>query len=407
MNKWDRSSSLEMVTMSFPGLVGRWASIRIPLFSMEHDWVMKAHTFDDVLTIITWSLQQCCVGKMPECRHDGAPWCAADAKRKRLGGTDLGCAALLCQVTGDWKMFKDVFRFPQHNEVAGCCFKCSVTPAGIRDTTSAAPWRNERLGHWDLIARMRSQGITPTPLFNAPAVRSSIFRLDWLHVADLGVSADWLGCLFTFLAEHKFPGRSFAAKLSGLWQRIQQLHRVHPPAARLDQLTDKMLNRGSPSPKLRCYGMEVRCLIPVAKDLAQEYLREGDLVEQAIRQGTPELSACYDCLSRSARWRISHALPQVCHVACLPRSASPWCLPREAQTALLPRCASKTCQVARHLIGHTARKSSEVARLALACAEEGPTRLVQLGGKRSSSLWRGTGCPNLTDGIGTEATGIH
>ena len=300
VNKWDRSSSLEMVTMSFPGLVGRWTSIRIPLFSMEHDWVMKAHTFDDVLTIITWSLQQCCVGKMPECRHDGAPWCAADAKRKRLGGTDLGCAALLCQVTRDWKMFKDVFRFPQHNEVAGCCFKCSVTPAGIRDTTSAAPWRSERLGHWDLVARMRSQGITPTPLFNAPGVRSSIFRLDWLHVADVGVSADWLGGLFTFLAEHKFPGRSFAAKLSGLWQRIQQLYRVHPPAARLDQLTYKMLNRGSPSPKLRCHGMEVRCLIPVAKDLSQEYLREGDLVEQAIGQGTLELSACYDCLSRSA-----------------------------------------------------------------------------------------------------------
>ena len=147
---------------------------------------------------------------------------------------------------------------------------------------------------------MRSQSITPTPLFNAPGVRSSIFRLDGLHVADLGVSADWLGGLFTFLAELKFPGRSFAAKLSGLWQRIQQLYRVHPPAARLDQLTDKMLNRGSPSTKLRCYGMEVRCLIPVAKDPAQEYLREADLVEQAIRQGTLELSACNDCLSRSA-----------------------------------------------------------------------------------------------------------
>ena len=114
------------------------------------------------------------------------------------------------------------------------------------------------------------------------------------------------------------------------------------------------------------------------------------------------------CIPMCSRWRISLALPQVGHVACLPRSASPWCLPREAQTALSSkRCASKTCQVARHLIGHTARKSSEVAWLALACAEEGPTRLVQLGGKRSSSLWRGTSCPNLTDGIGTEATGIQ
>ena len=88
VNKWDRSSSLEMVG----GAVG------VRSYSLVLDGARlgdEAHTFDDVLTITTWSLQQCCVGKVPECRHDGAPLGgAADAKRKRLGGTDLGCAAL-------------------------------------------------------------------------------------------------------------------------------------------------------------------------------------------------------------------------------------------------------------------------------------------------------------------------
>ena len=29
--KWDRSSSYDMLVMSFPGLEGRWANLRIPL----------------------------------------------------------------------------------------------------------------------------------------------------------------------------------------------------------------------------------------------------------------------------------------------------------------------------------------------------------------------------------------
>ena len=39
--------------------------------------------------------------------------------------------------------------------------------------------------------------------------------------------------------------------------------------------------------------------------------------------------------------------------------------------------------------------------------EEGPIRLVQSGSKRSSSLWRGTQCPNVSVRIGTDATGIQ
>ena len=113
-------------------------------------------------------------------------------------------------------------------------------------------------------------------------------------------------------------------------------------------------------------------------------------------------------IPKCSRWRISHAPPQVCNVPCLPRSAPPWSLSREAHTALLP--SDVRARLARSPVISSdipRRKSSEVAWLALACAEEGPTRLVQLGGKRSSSLWRGTCCPNLSDGIGTEATGIQ
>ena len=43
------------------------------------------------------------------------------------------------QVTGDWKAFKDVIRFPQHNERGGGCWMCRATPDNIRNTRELAP----------------------------------------------------------------------------------------------------------------------------------------------------------------------------------------------------------------------------------------------------------------------------
>ena len=162
--KWDRSESQDMLIMSLPGVRGRWRDLCIPLCTLPHCWVTKHNTFDDILSVMTWSLRQAARGTFPTCRHDGTPWTAEDVYRKRLR-TRIGCAALLCQITVDWKMYKDIFRFSQHNEKKGCCFKCEVTPDGIRNTGSSAPWRHQRLDHWGLLLRLRQHGLQVSPLF--------------------------------------------------------------------------------------------------------------------------------------------------------------------------------------------------------------------------------------------------
>jgi len=136
--KWDRSQSVDMITMRLPGLAAKWANLRLPLAVIDHFWICKEHTFDDMLAVIAWSLRHATLDCHPAVRHDRTPWWDSDAKRRCLAGTLVGCSALLCQISGDWKMYKEIFRFPQHNEVAGCCFKCRVTPDGIRDTTTEA-----------------------------------------------------------------------------------------------------------------------------------------------------------------------------------------------------------------------------------------------------------------------------
>ncbi len=297
--KWDRSSAVDMLTMGLPGLEGKWADLRIPLVTVEHCWVLKHESFDDILELITWSLQQCAIGVFATERQDKQPWKNSDAKRKVMAGKPLGCKGLICQVTGDWKMYKDVFRFPQHNEISGCCYKCRATPADIRNVGPDAPWRGQRLGHWAAMQRMLERGLALSPLFSAPGLRLCIFRIDWFHVSDLGVTPDWLGALFTFLLP-KFAGGRIEQRVQELWLRIQELYVVYPPGAKLDTLTRNMLSPDKPSPKLKSYGAETRGLVPIAVHLANEMLADDDMMELSVKQATRDLAACYDCLSHDA-----------------------------------------------------------------------------------------------------------
>ena len=55
------------------------------------------------------------------------------------------------------------------------------------------------MDYWSCLERMRSQGRRWSSLFWAPGITLLTFKLDWLHIVDLGVGADWLGQLFSFL----------------------------------------------------------------------------------------------------------------------------------------------------------------------------------------------------------------
>ena len=235
-------------------------------------------------------------------------------------------------------MYKDIFRFPQHNETGGCCWRCEATPGTIRIVHAHAPWRAARLDHWALMRRMLARGLSISPLFFAPGVRSGMFRLDWLHVVDLGIGSDWLGQFFTYLLQW-LPGVTAEARVSGLWQRIQALYRIYPCESKLDNLTRNMLSPNARCPKLKCYGAEARGLIPIARQLANELLCDAEPIQAAVRQATLELASCYDCLS-SGEPRAEERLPgHSLKFASLLRRVggeAPRAVWGEAQAALVP-----------------------------------------------------------------------
>ena len=293
---WDRSESLEMWSLSFPGVAG-WEALRLPLTLISKKFLATTHTFDDILKILQWSFDHMLLGRFPQARHDGTPFGKHDAMRKRKAGKDLGGKAILVEVRGDWKLYKDVFRLPGWNSKIGCCYRCRATPVTMRDTTSTASWRSARLSHWDLLSRIISEGKGLCPIFSFPGFDAAMFAIDWLHCADIGVSLDWLGNLFWAVLS-KYPGASKKERCSNLWLDIQAYYATRELPGKLDNLTLSMIKAQGKGPKLRARAGEARGLIEFACQVAESKLSDDDVYEHTIKLCAKHLHACYDCLSR-------------------------------------------------------------------------------------------------------------
>ena len=91
---WDRSESVEVFSLNFPGQEGEYKPLRIPLTALSRKQV-STHTWDDILSVVHWSLVHCANGQWPAARHDGRPWKSSDKKRERKAGQSLGVRAAL------------------------------------------------------------------------------------------------------------------------------------------------------------------------------------------------------------------------------------------------------------------------------------------------------------------------
>jgi len=120
------------------------------------------------------------------------------------------------EVRGDWAFFKEVFNFPGWREKGMCCWRCRCTLAEIRQTGLDAAWRSAKLGHWDLMSVILRRRGKISPLFKAPWLTSEQFKMDWLHCADHGVTASFLGNIFWLLLK-RMPGNNKAERIASLW----------------------------------------------------------------------------------------------------------------------------------------------------------------------------------------------
>ena len=278
---------------------------------------------DDILQVFTDDLVNLAKGEHMRARLDGEAWRPSDRLRRRLAGHPLGIKAALAVCCPDWAMLKSVFRCPQHNEKQGLCFKCKAKPSDYKKVGESAEWRREenRLNHWQCIQRMLSLGRGLSPLLGAPGMRiGEVFRLDWMHIADLGVSADFVGVAFHVLLE-RMPGSNVDERISSLFLKIRAHYARKPPKveATLDNLKIGMIypaGRRNKSPKLNAQAAEVRSLIGFVVEAGEELLRANEPIECAVRDASKHLQACYAALSHGC---IFHAdtLAKHCRQFCL------------------------------------------------------------------------------------------
>ena len=139
---YDRTESVVMISLNLPGLSGSNGRMRIPLVILP-DHAMSGHTFDDIMTVIAWSMRHLVAGSRPCCRHDGSAWAKSDAKRRKKDNDPLPFRACMVQARADWDWLGKCFHFPFHNVKEGCCWlcRCRRDQASFFNSPSTPPTR--------------------------------------------------------------------------------------------------------------------------------------------------------------------------------------------------------------------------------------------------------------------------
>ena len=114
--KYDRSESLEVITISLPHLGGSMSNMQLPTTALYKSHMGKDVTLDGMMAVVAWSLTSLAEGVYPKY---GANAELLDGRRAKLARKPLP-KALLVEVKGDWAAFKGAFRLPGWAEVDNC-----------------------------------------------------------------------------------------------------------------------------------------------------------------------------------------------------------------------------------------------------------------------------------------------
>lgn len=298
---WDRSESVSVCTYHLPGLsdpVKR--RLRIP-FVVVPKAMCAPETNEAILSLFGWSLGYCKAGVFPQVDHLGQAF--TSRWRLQLSGVAFPWRALCLEVLGDWEYFANTLSLPHWQSASQVCFRCDVHKDMLRDCSLEADWRQpeHRLSHDGLIAMLGRLGRPLCPVWGWPNFHSSHFRLDWLHICDLGITAYFLGSLFVLFLKHREYGRILEHRRQTLWDLIQAWYQS--PGQRANS-SDRLKNlpfgrfRGRP-PCLKAQGATVRRLVGFGLALVQRWDDDDDDFDEEhrlVKGAMQDLHRCYDCL---------------------------------------------------------------------------------------------------------------
>ena len=285
------SDSLELFSFNLPCAD---QGLRIPFTSVQKIHLVKHSTFNAIFDVMAWSLKHLALGKFPLQRHDGTDFGPGEKHRHNLGQP---AKALLVEIRADWAALKQTFQFPQQNENASICWMCYATPQDFKDCSSSAEWKRCRRTPVQWHAELARAGKSCS-LWSVPGVSSEIVMVDWLHSADLGVTADISGNILLELVDASSIAGDRQVRMKGLWSEIQAEYDRQGvskdqrfPVLRVNHfLTPKK------SPKLKGKAAHIRYFVPVLNSVVQRLVQGHDHHSTAVRNCMDNLARCYTCL---------------------------------------------------------------------------------------------------------------
>ena len=169
----------------------------------------------------------------------------------------------------------------------------------VREVASEASWRSNPLTSAEVIGRLILRHGCINRLLEAPWVKTDIFKMDWLHAADQGITADFIGNVFHHWVQNDvFPGSTKDDRYAQLWQEIQAWYEEEQVQDRLDALKKTFVEKRQ-GMKLRCSGAKCRALVPFVLKMCTELCDLQDPVEEAMYWAAWHLNRVYTTLSAS------------------------------------------------------------------------------------------------------------
>ena len=143
-----------------------------------------------------------------------------------------------------------------------------------------------------------NRGKRVSPLFSVFGVFNTLFKCDWLHVADQGVAADFLGNEFAYLVQHKMPGDSKAARCQAMGDHIEAYYDANAVEDRLKEFLPKTFTpeKSTRPPRLKGNAATTRALVRFGDQMARQFLSDADPTEHAIKTAAHHLHNCYNSL---------------------------------------------------------------------------------------------------------------
>ena len=299
---WDRGESIECFTWALPGLADEaHRAVRFPFCVVPKEMCCQA-TYDEIFKVARWCLTALSIGRWPEQLPDGEPF--QEPMRKKMAAQPLGFQAGVVQFKGDWEFFGNVLHLPRWDNKAGVCWLCQAHKDDIQHSGLDAKWRDssKRIPPDQLLQFMVAQKRPISPVWGWPGMDGSCFRIDWLHVADQGVTANFFGSLLVLVVAE--PGLSSLgttqdARRLAVWRQIEAFYKAsHVSSDRLPALHAKRFRTKPPS--LKAPAGTVRQLVPFFKAFVAPWSADTMNAEfMAVKAAMDALYECYQCLSQS------------------------------------------------------------------------------------------------------------